>query len=207
MTPRLRTVTRRVGFGLGMAAALTTAFVLGVTAGSGSTPDRDAPVANGVLDDAASEIAGSSLKPVDRNALDAAAIKAMLAAAGDQWGSWVEDADSTGAYAGVGLWLRLNQPLLQTLNQVLGPLQLVMILGYVRLGEWLWRAQDDRFTIGEMLRTFREASLGGFLSRFGWAGVHAFTAWALTSPLLLASVYYLTRPALRRLASKSAGQA
>ena len=108
---------------------------------------------------------------------------------------------------GVGLWLRLNQPLLQTLNQVLGPLQLVLILGYVRLGEWLWRAQDDRFTIGEMLRTFREASLGGFLSRFGWAGVHAFTAWALTSPLLLAVVYYLTRPALRRLASKSAGQA
>ena len=108
---------------------------------------------------------------------------------------------------GAGLWLRLNQPILQTLNQVLGPVQLVMILGYVRLGEWLWRAQDDRFTIGEMLRTFREASLGGFLQRFGWAGIHAFTAWALTSPLLLAAVYYLTRPALRRLASKSAVRA
>ena len=108
---------------------------------------------------------------------------------------------------GVGLWLRLNQPLLQTLNQVLGPVQLVMILGYVRLGEWLWRAQDERFTIGEMLRFFREASLGGFLQRFGWAGIHAFTAWALTSPVLLAATFYLTRPALRRLASKSAAQA
>lgn len=106
MTPRLRTVTRRVGFGLGMAAALTAAFVLGVTAGSGSTPDRDVTAVNGVLDDAASQIAGSSLKPVDRDALDAAAIKAMLAAAGDQWGSWVEDDSSSGAYAGVGLWLR-----------------------------------------------------------------------------------------------------
>ena len=103
---------------------------------------------------------------------------------------------------GVGLWLRLNQPLLHTLNQVLGPVQLTMILGYVRLGEWLWQAQGDRFTIGEMLRVFRTASLSGFLQRFGWAGVHAFTAWALTSPLLLALVYYLTRPALRRLASK-----
>jgi uncharacterized protein (DUF2062 family) len=103
---------------------------------------------------------------------------------------------------GVGLRLKLNQPLLQTLNQVLGPLQLVMIVVYVRLGEWLWRAQDERFTIAEMLRFFREASLGGFLQRFGWAGIHAFTAWAVTSPLLLAAVYYLTRPALRRLASK-----
>jgi uncharacterized protein (DUF2062 family) len=108
---------------------------------------------------------------------------------------------------GVGLWLRLNQPLLQTLNQVLGPLQLVLVLGYVRLGEWLWRAQGDRFTLGELLRTFREASLGGFLHRFGWAGVHAFSAWALTSPVLLAAVFYLTRPALRRLASKPAGRA
>ena len=102
-----------------------------------------------------------------------------------------------------GVWLRLNQPLLQTFNQLLGPVQLVLILPYVRLGEWLWWAQDDRFTITEMLRVFREASLGQFLQQFGWAGVHAFTAWALTSPLLLAAVCLGTRPALRRLASKA----
>ena len=104
---------------------------------------------------------------------------------------------------GAGLWLRLNQPLLQTLNQVLGPLQLVMIVVYVRFGEWLWRAPAGRFTVGEMLRVFREADLAGFLHRFGWAGVHAFTAWALTSPLLVAAIYFGLRPALRRLASKA----
>lgn len=104
---------------------------------------------------------------------------------------------------GAGVWLRLNQPLLQTLNQLLGAVQLVMILPYVRLGEWLWRAQDSRFTITDMLRVFREASLGQFLQQFGWAGVHALSAWALTGPMLLAAVYYGTRPALRRLASKA----
>jgi uncharacterized protein (DUF2062 family) len=107
----------------------------------------------------------------------------------------------------VGLRLRMNQPLLQTLNQLLGPVHLVMIVVYVRLGEWVWRAQDDRFTVAEMLRVFREASLGDFLHRFGWAGVHAFTAWALTTPLLIAALYHLLRPALRRLASKSAARA
>lgn len=101
---------------------------------------------------------------------------------------------------GVGLWLRMNQPILQTLNQLLGPLHLVMIVLYVRLGEWLWRMHDDRFTLAEMLRFFREASLGEFLHRFGWAGIHAFTAWALTTPLLIAGIYYGLRPALRRLA-------
>ena len=103
---------------------------------------------------------------------------------------------------GVGIWLRLNQPILQTLNQLLGPIHLVMIVGYVRLGEWIWRAQDDRFTIGEMLQTFRDASLGEFLARFGWAGLHAFTAWALTTPLLIAAVQLALRPALRRLAAR-----
>lgn len=107
---------------------------------------------------------------------------------------------------GVGLWLRMNQPILQALNQLLGPLQLVLIIVYVRLGEWLWQAQDDRFTITEMLRTFREASLGDFLQRFGWAGIHAFTAWALTSPLLIAVLYYAVRPSLLRLASKAPAQ-
>ncbi len=104
---------------------------------------------------------------------------------------------------GVGLWLRLNQPLLQTFNQILGPLQLVLIVVYVRLGEWLWQAQDGRFSIVEMLRVFREASFGVFLRAFGWAGIHAFTAWVLTAPALIATVYFSTRPALRRLASKS----
>jgi len=102
----------------------------------------------------------------------------------------------------VGLWLRLNQPLLQTLNQLLGAVQLIMILVYVRLGEWVWQAQGDRFTITEVLQVFRDASIGEFLQRFGWAGVHAFTAWALTAPLLIAAVTYGARPALRRLASK-----
>jgi uncharacterized protein (DUF2062 family) len=105
---------------------------------------------------------------------------------------------------GVGLALRLNQPILQTLNQLLGPLQLVLILAYVRAGEFLWRATGDRFTVVEMLRSFREQSFGAFLERFGWAGVHAFSAWALTTPLLIAAVTFAVRPALRRLGRRSA---
>ncbi len=107
---------------------------------------------------------------------------------------------------GAGWWLRLNQPLLQTWNQVLGPVQLALILGYVRLGEWLWGARGERFTVGEMLAAFRERSLADFLARFGWAGIHAFTAWAVTTPALVWIVYRLSRPALHRLASKRAAQ-
>lgn len=104
----------------------------------------------------------------------------------------------------VGLWLRMNQPILQTLNQLLGPIHLVMILVYVRLGEWLWRAEEERFSVTEMIRAFGELSFADFLRQFGWAGIHAFTAWALTAPLLFAAIYWPLRPVLRRLARRQA---
>ncbi len=97
-----------------------------------------------------------------------------------------------------GVALRMNQPILQVLNQLLGPLQLALILGYVRLGEIIWGGAGDHLTLGEILRSFREMSVSDFLQRFGWAGAHAFTAWLLTSPLLVAVVYFAVRPALRR---------
>jgi uncharacterized protein (DUF2062 family) len=101
-----------------------------------------------------------------------------------------------------GLWLRMNQPLLQTLNQLLWPIQLPLIFVYVRLGEWLRGAAADRFTVEEVVQLFREGTWGDFFQRFGWAGVHAFTAWALTAPVLLAAVYFPARWLLRRLAAK-----
>lgn len=103
---------------------------------------------------------------------------------------------------GVGLALRLNQPILQTLNQLLGPVQLALILVYVRMGEIIWGAGGTHFTVGEVLRVFRDESIGTFLQQFGWAGVHAFTAWLLTAPLLVATLYFALRPAFRRAAAR-----
>ena len=104
----------------------------------------------------------------------------------------------------VGLRLRLNQPILQTLNQLLTPVHLVMIVVYVRTGEWIWGAADERFTVGEMLRVFREQSFGEFINRFGVAGWHAFSAWVVTGPLVFALIYFPVRPVLLRLARRTA---
>jgi len=102
--------------------------------------------------------------------------------------------------AGVGLWRKFNQPLMQAINYALGPLHLVMILVYVRTGEWLWQAQSDPFSVMDMLRDFKDLSLGDFLHKFTWAGIHAFSAWALSAPLLFVIAYFPARAALRRLA-------
>jgi carboxyl-terminal processing protease len=113
-----RTVIRRIGFAMAAVASLGLAFTLGVVAGAGSRPDTRA-TGSGVLEDAADEIVDSSLLPVDRKVLDAAAIKAMLSTAGDQWGSWGDGSGASGAYAGIGLWLRRDGAAL-VVSQVAG---------------------------------------------------------------------------------------
>lgn len=101
---------------------------------------------------------------------------------------------------GVGIALKLNQPILQVLNQLLGPIQLLLILVYVRMGEFIWGATGHQFSITEMVTSFAELSFVEFLQTFGWAGIHAFSAWILTAPLLFALVYFPLRPVIERLA-------
>jgi carboxyl-terminal processing protease len=127
-----RTPLRWAALGFAGLAALGGAFTLGAVTASHSTPRSSQ--AN-LLDDAASEIATDGLHPVQREALDAAAIKAMLTAADDQWGSWGHGA-SDGAYGGVGLWLQREGIVLEA-SRVLqgGPAQLAGIHVGDHIGE------------------------------------------------------------------------
>lgn len=100
----------------------------------------------------------------------------------------------------VGLWLRLNQPILQVVNYLLGAAQLALILVYVRLGEFIWRAPPMPLSITQLLHEFKD-SPWGFLQRFAWTGVHAATAWLLSVPLIVGTIYFSLRPAMRRLAA------
>lgn len=101
----------------------------------------------------------------------------------------------------VGLRLRLNQPILQAVNYLLSPVQLALILVYVRAGEWIWRADPVPLSIPTLVAAFR-ADPWAFLEGFGLTGVHAATAWLLSVPVIVAALYYPLRPALRRFAKK-----
>lgn len=103
----------------------------------------------------------------------------------------------------VGAAMRMNQPVLQTLNQVLAPVHLAMILVYVRLGETLLGAHGEaRFAVFEMIQAFRDLPFGEFLARFGRAGLHAILGWAVTLPVLVLVVRAVLRPMLTRLATR-----
>ena len=44
-----------------------------------------------------------------------------------------------------GFWLKLNQPVIQLVNYLASPLQLALILVFVRIGEWIMRAPRVSF--------------------------------------------------------------
>jgi hypothetical protein len=90
---------------------------------------------------------------------------------------------------------------MQMLNQLLGPVQLLLILVYVRLGEKIWHATPMPISVSLIVQSFR-ANPAGFLQRFGWTGIHAATAWALSVPLIIAVIYYPLRGMMRKFAAR-----
>ena len=91
-----------------------------------------------------------------------------------------------------GISFRLNQPVLQSLNYLFSPLQLIGIPIFLYLGE---------SALGLPHLTVNPLEIPGqfandwrlFLSQYGMAGVHAVFAWAAISPILGILTYYFSK--------------
>jgi uncharacterized protein (DUF2062 family) len=99
-----------------------------------------------------------------------------------------------------GVWLKLNQPVIQLVNWLASPLQLAMIPVFVRLGEWITHAPRVSFSIPELFRKFHESPVK-FFQEFGMTGLHGIIAWLLIAPFLCALIYFLLLPPLKKLAA------
>ena len=118
--------------------------------------------------------------------------------------------------------LRLNQPIIHLVNQLLWPLHLLCIPLFVRLGELIYHAPGTGFNLHQFLHQLVEdwwphrgqhEHRGrqmfyqlvedwwhhpiDFLDRFGRIGLHTLTAWALATPVIIAAIYFILRPFLR----------
>lgn len=100
----------------------------------------------------------------------------------------------------VAFLLRLNQPIIHIVNQLLWPVHLSMMAVYINVGARLYGTVALPFDLGEVSRIFW-ASQREFWTRFGLVGVQALTAWVLSVPFLIGLVYFSTLPLLRKLAS------
>jgi uncharacterized protein (DUF2062 family) len=89
--------------------------------------------------------------------------------------------------------LKLNQPLVQGLNQLLTPYWLLMLPVNLRIGEWLVGATpvsiNPTVILEQASTNWRVA-----LSHYGMAGLYASLAWVFIGPTIGVVVYLIAKP-------------
>lgn len=98
------------------------------------------------------------------------------------------------------LWLRLNMPAIQFVNYVLWPLQLLMIIPFIKAGEWLFGFVHLPLSLPEIQMLFENDWIEGI--RTLWRSLlQGIAVWLLVSIPASFAIYYVVLPVLSRIVS------
>jgi uncharacterized protein (DUF2062 family) len=104
---------------------------------------------------------------------------------------------TTGICAVLALLLRLNMPAIQAANWLAMPLQLILLIPFLRLGEKLFAGHAASFTTGQVLAQV-EAAPWHTVLQMGSLFAHGLVAWlVIAGPALLLMTALLT-PLMQR---------
>lgn len=87
------------------------------------------------------------------------------------------------------LALRLNQPAIQLVNYLLTPLQLLLIIPQLRLGEWLVQAPPFPITLESGLALLSDGVLNAVRTLAPAIG-HATLGWLALAPLVTVALHF-----------------
>jgi len=99
----------------------------------------------------------------------------------------------------VALGLRLNLPAIQLVNYLASPLQLALIIPFVRVGEHLLGLQAQPLSVSEGFRIMAAGVLHAIVVLWD-AIVHAALGWIVIGPVLIFALYRVFRPIMVRAA-------
>lgn len=105
---------------------------------------------------------------------------------------------STALCAAIALALKLNMPAIQLVNYLLTPLQLLLIIPFLRFGEWLAQAPRFPITLESGLTLLSEGVINA-VTVLATAIVHATLGWIVLAPLAALALFHALRPVFRRL--------
>jgi len=95
--------------------------------------------------------------------------------------------------------LRLNQPIVQLINQALWPAHFPSIIGCIWLGEAIFGAPHVHINIRYLRKmsalVWNDPTL--FFHQFGLTIMYAVVAWAIIAPFYIAIVYHIALPITR----------
>ena len=100
----------------------------------------------------------------------------------------------------IALAFRLNQPAIQIAQAAMAPTQLLLIIPFVRLGEWLLRAPHQAISIKAAL-AFAAEDTAQTAAVLRDALIHAGVGWMLVAPVAVYALCRLLTPMFRRVAA------
>lgn len=101
--------------------------------------------------------------------------------------------------AGAALLFGLNLPAAQLVNYFLYPLQLALIVPFMRAGAVILRTQRSQLSLEQMIAIFRHNQIQALQDLWRFT-VHGIVAWLLLSPVLFAVAYAVALPPITRMA-------
>jgi uncharacterized protein (DUF2062 family) len=103
--------------------------------------------------------------------------------------------------AAIALAFRLNLPAIQIVQAAMAPSQVLLIIPFIRLGEWIVRAPRQSVSLKEWLALWQQGA-GHAAIALRDASFHAGFAWALIAPLVVFLLYKLLTPAFAHAAAR-----
>lgn len=88
-----------------------------------------------------------------------------------------------------GRLFRLNHLVMQTVNYLAYPLQFLLLVPFVRLGETVVGAEALPLSPSLLIEEFQR-SFWGFVAKFGMAYVHGLLGWVLVVPVTCFGLYF-----------------
>ena len=104
---------------------------------------------------------------------------------------------NTALCALIALIWRLNLPAIQMVNYFLYPLQIALLIPFFRLGEYVFRATHLPLSVPQIYAMVH-ANLWAAIKLLWTTTWHALVVWALIAPFIVALLYFLLKPAFRR---------
>jgi uncharacterized protein (DUF2062 family) len=108
--------------------------------------------------------------------------------------------------AAAAILLRLNLPVIQLSNYLVYPLQIVLLIPFVRLGAFLFQVEAPPLSIETLGALFQQDFWGTVVSFFETI-LYAIAAWLLVSIPLFVVIYGLSVSVLKRVGPVAAAKA
>jgi uncharacterized protein (DUF2062 family) len=102
----------------------------------------------------------------------------------------------------VAVWLKLNVPAMQLVNYLAYPLQVALLVPFIRAGEVLFRDPKLGISLPQILTMVR-ADVWHAITALWVATIHAIVAWMLIAPVAVYLVYKILSPILMRISQVS----